>query len=151
MGGGICSRPCKEQGSSAADMTRLWAQVWSPGSGWPPSPDPVPSVTSTPGLWAGLRERELSCFSKHSAAAILCPILNGPEMERADWFGLGPVSTPLEEQGPGVGEISPKVNPGAISRSWRKRWGPGRDSCLEPELLFPSMSQTHGEPKPRRR
>lgn len=27
-------------------------------------------------------------------------------MEHAAWSGLGPVSTPLEEQGPGVEEIS---------------------------------------------
>lgn len=74
-------------------------------------------------------------------------------MGRADWSGLGRVPAPLEQLGPRGGEyFSPKENPGAISRRWEKRWGPGRDSrCPTPSLLEPglfvSTSEIRQEPE----
>lgn len=49
----ICSCHWKEQESSALDMARSRAQVWSLGQGWSPSPDLFLHVTFTLGLGAG--------------------------------------------------------------------------------------------------
>ena len=135
---------CYWKESSASDVARSRALVWSPGQGWSPSPESlslcqlhsgtrgrkeVPSSSRTPrrgNFSVSAKTREQASFAHFTAKGI----------EHTDWSDLGPVLTSHEEHRPRVEEDSSQPEYGGRDGDKAEAADAQHPVCFEPELLF---------------